>query len=102
MHTLVAAATNVNKQTIPRLESIIKLFNKKDIQEMLLERSDEYPSALTPLALWMSKTLHYDSENVLEVLLKHSTGEELEMINGEGDLPLHVVCILFHKPNHKY
>ncbi|KAI9646276.1 hypothetical protein NHQ30_005717 [Ciborinia camelliae] len=90
MHTLAGAATSVTNETIPRLEAIIQLFNKKDIQEMLLERADEYPSALTPLALWMSQSSDYDSEDVIEVLLKHSTGAELEMINGEGDLPLHV------------
>ncbi|ESZ92311.1 hypothetical protein SBOR_7302 [Sclerotinia borealis F-4128] len=98
MHTLAGDATSVTDETISRLESIIKLFHKRDIQEMLLERADEYPSALTPLALWMSKSSGYDSEDVLEVLLKYSTGEELEMINGEGDLPLHV-AIKDNKPN---
>lgn len=95
MHTLAADATNVKKETVSYLESIIKLFNKKDVQEMLLERSDDYPSAVTPLALWMSKAAHYDSADVIEVLLKYSTCEELEMINGEGDLPLHVVCYCY-------
>ncbi|TGO46320.1 hypothetical protein BCON_0331g00030 [Botryotinia convoluta] len=98
MHTLAADATTVNKETVPCLESIIKLFNKKDVQEMLLERSDDYPSAVTPLALWMSKATHYDSADVIEVFLKYSTGEELEMINGEGDLPLHV-AIKNNRPN---
>ncbi|KAF7901931.1 uncharacterized protein EAF01_007229 [Botrytis porri] len=98
MHTLAADATTVNKETVPCLESIIKLFNKKDVQEMLLERSDDYPSAVTPLALWMSMATHYDGADVIEVLLKYSTGEELEMINGEGDLPLHV-AIKNNRPN---
>ncbi|THV45654.1 hypothetical protein BGAL_0464g00050 [Botrytis galanthina] len=98
MHTLAADATNVKKETVSYLESIIKLFNKKDVQEMLLERSDDYPSAVTPLALWMSKATHYDSADVIEVLLKYSTCEELEMINGEGDLPLHV-AIKNNRPN---
>ncbi|APA10450.1 hypothetical protein sscle_06g052200 [Sclerotinia sclerotiorum 1980 UF-70] len=98
MHTLASAAARVDENTISRLESIINLFDKKDVQEMLLERADDYPSALTPLALWMSKATQHDIESVLEVLMKHSTGEELEMINGEGDLPLHV-AIKTNKPN---
>ncbi|KAF7880857.1 uncharacterized protein EAF02_006748 [Botrytis sinoallii] len=99
MHTLAADAITVKKETVACLESIIKLFNKKDVQEMLLERSDDYPSAVTPLALWMSKATHYDSADVIEVLLKYSNCEELEMINGEGDLPLHVVCNQNNRPN---
>ena len=91
MHTLAADARSVDKETISSLESIIKLLDKKDVQEMLLERSDDYPSAVTPLALWMSKAKRHDSIDFIELLLKYSTGEELEMINGEGDLPLHVV-----------
>ncbi|KAF7937481.1 uncharacterized protein EAE98_001795 [Botrytis deweyae] len=98
MHTLAADAITVKKETVSCLESIIKLFNKKDVQEMLLERSDDYPSAVTPLALWMSKATHYDSADVIEVLLKYSNCEELEMINGEGDLPLHV-AIKNNRPN---
>ncbi|EMR81433.1 putative ankyrin repeat protein [Botrytis cinerea BcDW1] len=90
MHTLAADARSVDKETISSLESIIKLLDKKDVQEMLLERSDDYPSAVTPLALWMSKAKRHDSVDFIELLLKYSTGEELEMINGEGDLPLHV------------
>ncbi|KAG4030376.1 hypothetical protein MFRU_012g01140 [Monilinia fructicola] len=90
MHTLAAAADGITEEVVSRLDSIIKLFHKKDVQEMSLERADVYPSALTPLALWMSQHPHHDQTEILEVLLKYSTGEELEMINGEGDLPLHV------------
>lgn len=101
MHTLVDGNIKIIEKTISRLETIIKLFNPKDVQEMLLERSDEYPSALTPLASWMSKNPRYDGMEVLEILVKYSTGEELEMINGEGDLPLHVVCVPFRIRNSK-
>lgn len=98
MHTLAAAADGITEEVVSRLDSIIKLFHKKDVQEMSLERADVYPSALTPLALWMSQHPHHDQTEILEVLLKYSTGEELEMINGEGDLPLHVVRVPFSLP----
>ncbi|KAF7930900.1 hypothetical protein EAE99_004150 [Botrytis elliptica] len=71
MHTLAADAITVKKETVSCLESIIKLFNKKDVQEIA---------------------------DVIEVLLKYSNCEELEMINGEGDLPLHV-AIKNNRPN---
>jgi uncharacterized protein (DUF2249 family) len=35
---------------------------------------------------------NYKKPDIIEALSKYSSGEELEMINGEGDLPLHVVC----------
>jgi hypothetical protein len=36
----------------------------------------------------------YKKADIVEVLTSYSLGEELEMINGEGDLPLHVVSPL--------
>ncbi|KAA8568563.1 hypothetical protein EYC84_007581 [Monilinia fructicola] len=88
--SMTSRGDGITEEVVSRLDSIIKLFHKKDVQEMSLERADVYPSALTPLALWMSQHPHHDQTEILEVLLKYSTGEELEMINGEGDLPLHV------------
>jgi hypothetical protein len=48
--------------------------------------------ALTPLAYWMAKNNgNHKKSDIVEILTSYSSGEELEMINGEGDLPLHVV-----------
>lgn len=73
---------------------MLDLLDKDAVKEMMLERCTQYPGASTPLAYWMSK---YNSRSqdvrkleVISLLAKYSTGEELEMINGEGDLPLHV------------
>ena len=70
---------------------MIDLFDKDGVKEMLLERCISHPGALTPLAYWMSNSGGgYTKTDVIEILCKHSNGEDLEMINGEGDLPLHV------------
>jgi hypothetical protein len=75
------------------LQSIIELFDKQAVSEMLLERCNMTPGALTPLALWMAKNGSSHKEaDIIAVLTGCGTGEELEMLNGEGDLPLHVVC----------
>lgn len=74
-----------------KLKSIIELFDKKAVEEMLLERCTMTLVALTPLALWMAQNDNYGKADVVAVLTSYSTGEDLEMINGQGDLPLHVV-----------
>ncbi|KAE8441442.1 hypothetical protein EG329_004968 [Mollisiaceae sp. DMI_Dod_QoI] len=72
-----------------RLERILELFDKAALREMFLERCTDSPGALTPLAYWMAKG-GYVGKKVISILSKYSTGEDLEMINGEGDLPVHV------------
>lgn len=76
-----------------RLQKVLALFDKEALKEMFLERCTDSPGALTPLAYWMANNGNYKGKKVIEMLSKYSTGEELEMINGEGDLPLHVVRI---------
>jgi hypothetical protein len=74
------------------LEKLLKLFDKSALKEMLLERCSQAPGALTPLAYWMAKNGgSYKKADIVELLTSYSSGEELEMINGEGDLPLHIV-----------
>lgn len=81
-----------------RLEKILQLFDKAALKEMLLERCNQTPGALTPLAYWMAKNGgSYKKVDIVKLLTSYSTGEELEMINGEGDLPLHVVSISLQK-----
>jgi len=77
------------------LKQLLELFDKSVLKEMLLERCSQAPGALTPLAYWMAKNGGvYKKADIVEVLTSYSSGEELEMINGEGDLPLHVVSPL--------
>lgn len=93
LHSMLTSQGNGGAATnIKRLRAMIELFDKDAIKEMMVERCTLSPGALTPLALWMTnnKALHKKAD-VLAVLAEYATGEELEMINGEGDLPLHVV-----------
>ena len=91
VHALVGNRNGGAKTSGRKLQSMIDLFDKDNIQEMLLERCISHPGALTPLAYWMSCSGgSWKRTNIIEILSKYSTGEDLEMINGEGDLPLHV------------
>ena len=78
------------RRSSKKLQRMIQLFDEQAVKDMLLERCTCAPGALTPLAYWMISSS--SSPAIVEVLSKYSTGEDLEMINGEGDLPLHVVC----------
>jgi hypothetical protein len=74
-----------------KLQVYLALFDKDAVEEMMLERCEVHPRALTPLAYWLSSNSGNDHKtHKIEILSKYSTGEDLEMINGEGDLPLHV------------
>lgn len=94
LHSMLRQPTNGwNKTDRKRLEKILNLFDKEALKEMFLERCTNQPGALTPLAFWMANNRgNANGPKVISLLSKYSTGEDLSMINGEGDLPVHVVC----------
>jgi ankyrin repeat protein len=92
LHCMVTPRTGGLRTDPKKLQSMIDLFDMKNIQEMFLERVSTRAGAQTPLALWMHRNGgHHPDPEFLEVLFTYSSGEDLEMIDGEGDLPLHLV-----------
>lgn len=85
------------------ISAMISLFDKKDIKEMLLEKCTLGPelASLTPIAYWMANndsnanvyaaSKANNKTDILEILSSFSDGEDLGIINGGGDLPLHQV-----------
>jgi hypothetical protein len=97
VHMLVTTSKGQIKKKASELESIIELFDKDLVKEMMVERCTWNGETSTPLALWMSSNKsEYTETDFVQILAKYSTGEDLEMINGEGDLPLHMVTINHH------
>jgi len=95
VHSMVTYKNGEVKTDAEKLQAMIGLFDKEAIKEMLLERCTISPGALTPLGHWMaSNGGSYKKTDIIAILSKYSNGEDLEMINGEGDLPLHVVCFI--------
>lgn len=82
------------------LREMLSCLNPDAVKQMMLERCKVAPTALTPLALWLSQIhdnlyhsfhpqIDQPKHEILKVLMEYSSGQELEMLNGEGDLPLH-------------
>ncbi|RDL39383.1 uncharacterized protein BP5553_03723 [Venustampulla echinocandica] len=93
IHSMVTAKweTNSNPKTdIQKLQCMLELFDKEAVKAMLVERGTTDSGAYTPLASWMAMNTNYKKSDFMAVLSRYSSGEELEMINGEGELPLHV------------
>ncbi|KAJ4983396.1 hypothetical protein SVAN01_11131 [Stagonosporopsis vannaccii] len=104
-----------NKDARTKLRQLIELVDSRLIMGMFVERSSSHPGALTPLAQWLytvvrsnsnryQYTLHhynnYDNapnfdtahdQDMMRLLLDSSKGEDLALVNGEGDTPLHAV-----------
>lgn len=93
IHSLITRYSR-EAEAVKKIKAFLELFDADAIRQMLLERCAVENGALTPLGLYLSlKQRGYPStgEDIVSLLAEYSTGEELEMINGEGDLPLHVV-----------
>lgn len=82
-----------------RLRELLQILDRSHVKEMLLERCTLGPrfSSLTPQAYWLKKnssthgrTSHMKPD-VIKILTEYSGSEDMDLINGEGDLPLHQV-----------
>ena len=94
IHSMVISGSYPAEDNTKTLQKMLEVFDKDAVKEMLLERCNEAPGALTPLAYWMAKNRgSYKKPDFIAILAEYSSGKDLEMVNGEGDLPLHVVRI---------
>ncbi|KAH7556524.1 hypothetical protein BM1_05958 [Bipolaris maydis] len=81
------------------LREMLDLIDTRLIPSMFLERTQSAPGAATPLARWVhvnvqNREYSFDKEKheeTLMLLLEFSKGEDLGIINGDGDTPVHAV-----------
>jgi hypothetical protein len=83
------------------MQKMLELLNPALRQEMMLDRNSYNSGAYTPLHNWLRKDInqHANCENekncmgamMLRTLLSHSNSEELYMVDGSGDTPVHDV-----------
>jgi hypothetical protein len=85
---------------------MIDLLDPESRKKLFTQRNSYTIGAATPLHLWLKHTkalwgVEDDAikqEATLKMLLSYSKGEELGMVDGTGETPLHTLVTL-HKPN---
>jgi ankyrin repeat protein len=84
LHTIM---TNINLTNATILPKLFSMLEPKLIQSLLLERCSHHgPGSLTPLALYLET---YNALDTIKIVLEHSQGKELDLLNGAGDYIIH-------------
>lgn len=76
------------------LRQLIDLFDPSVVKELLLSR--QKPGNQTPLTLWLHGNQHHLDSDIIEILESFSSGEDLDIIDDTGDLPLHIAIKKSH------
>jgi ankyrin repeat protein len=84
LHAIMTNSNLTNAIILPKLFSMLE---PTLIQSLLLERCSHHgPGSLTPLALYLET---YNALDVIKIVLEHSQGKELDLLNGAGDYIIH-------------
>lgn len=100
LHLAIRDIRNSCRVDMKTIRSLLNLIDKRVLGSLFLERCQQGPGGLTPLARWFWQNTAalryniYDTKRSLEALqtiLEFSNGEELIMMDGSGQFPLHQV-----------
>jgi ankyrin repeat protein len=98
IHSMLSSHFLNADKDLARIRAMLAMIDKRLLASLFTERTTELPGAATPLARWIhdcTKTYAYnntantDRERFVQVFLEFSKGEDLDIVNGEGDTPLH-------------
>ena len=96
LHLALCGVDGQTRSDIGNLRGLIQLTNKRILSGLFLERCQEGPGALTPLARWLldlqprySWHARVEPAAALEALSEFISREQLCMMDGSGQLPLH-------------
>jgi hypothetical protein len=90
---------NIDRQNkgLEKVKELLGLIDPRLFSSLFSERTTDMPGAATPLARWLhsassvgSVTVPYNEE-VLKIILEFSKADDLSVVNGEGDTPMHTV-----------
>ncbi|KZF21130.1 ankyrin repeat protein [Xylona heveae TC161] len=101
IHQLLA--DNYDRE-VDRVQKMLDLIDKRLLPGLFFERTAEAQGAQTPLVSYMftasdqSELEKKEGLAVVDLLLKYSRGKDLEVLNSEGDTPLHI-CVRNGWPN---
>jgi ankyrin repeat protein len=95
VHSILNHTSLGSDKDVDRVCELFKLIDPRLLPSLFTERSTDQPGASTPLARYvhsMKPDVYNPSvgnDKLLRLLLEFSKGEDLGIVNGEGDTPLH-------------
>ncbi len=98
VHSILNNTALEAKKRPEKIREMLSLIDTRLLSSLFAERTSADPGASTPLARWLHSYFYggrYSNADstaaveILEVILEFSKGEDLAIINGEGDTPLH-------------
>ncbi|KAL7953213.1 ankyrin repeat protein [Trichoderma compactum] len=89
LHLLLISPTGNYVAEPEKLASVLRSMDRSLLHQLLEQRCDESPGGQTPLARWISNRPPPNA--VLTALLEISNPTPLEMLDGAGYTPLHIV-----------
>lgn len=98
IHSLLHRRLTSVEKDVPQINELLGLIDPRILSSLFVERSTQLPGAATPLSCWlytMVNVMQYavkqtdDREKYVQAILAFSKGEDLSIINGEGDTPVH-------------
>jgi ankyrin repeat protein len=95
IHSILNHTSLGSDKDVDRVCELFKLIDPRLLPSLFTERSTDQPGASTPLARYvhsMKPDVYNPSvgnDKLLRLLLEFSKGEDLGIVNGEGDTPLH-------------
>jgi ankyrin repeat protein len=106
VHSILSDDFPLRRKEFDRVRELLGLINGRLISSLFTERTTKSPGAATPLACWLNTHLkdyrsrynYYDNddgvgnyEKLIKLILEYTKGEDLNIVNGEGDTPIHAV-----------
>ena len=91
VHRVVESMQVSEDKHVQQARAMIDLIDKRLLPSMFTERCSAHSGSQTPFALWQVAIYLYQgwSVEIMDMLLSYSKGIELDLINGQGDTPLH-------------
>lgn len=93
VHSVLSRSINQVRPESEDIREIFGLIDRRLLESLFIERTSESPGSATPLARWLYMNRQSghegEGEQILRTILEFSKGVELDIINGEGDTPLH-------------
>ncbi|KAF2818991.1 ankyrin [Ophiobolus disseminans] len=89
---------------VDRIRELFGLIDSRLVASLFTERTTEFPGAATPLARWIHANVRPNNygnsfapgrEKFVQLVLEFSKGEDLNLVNGEGDTPVHA-AVRYH------